>query len=166
MSDAAVTPESRHARKERTRRAILDAALARIEGEVRRFRGRAERPTLTDVLATFVMPFVFVVLMFMSVMTGATHLLNAVVEEKMSKISEVLVGSIEPFKLLLGKLLGVTGDARLAIDTHAGDLVAQDPVGEGDVQLWPSTNEAGSGIVAADDAAEWAGVTDLQLPFP
>ena len=62
----------------------------------------------TDVLATFVMPMVFLVLMFMSVMTGAQHLLNAIVEEKMSKISEVLVGSIEPFKLLLGKLLGVT----------------------------------------------------------
>ena len=63
----------------------------------------------TDRIATFVMPFVFLFLMFMSVMTGAQHLLNAIVEEKMSKISEVLVGSIEPFKLLMGKLLGVTG---------------------------------------------------------
>lgn len=62
----------------------------------------------TDPIATFVMPFVFLFLMFMSVMTGAQHLLNAIVEEKMSKISEVLVGSIEPFKLLMGKLLGVT----------------------------------------------------------
>lgn len=62
----------------------------------------------TDRIATFVMPFVFLFLMFMSVMTGAQHLLNAIVEEKMSKISEVLVGSIEPFKLLMGKLLGVT----------------------------------------------------------
>jgi len=62
----------------------------------------------TDKISTFVMPFVFLLLMFMSVMTGSQHLLNAVVEEKMSKISEVLVGSIEPFKLLMGKLLGVT----------------------------------------------------------
>jgi ABC-2 type transport system permease protein len=61
----------------------------------------------TDAITTFVMPFIFMILMFMSVMTGAQHLLNAIVEEKMSKISEVLVGSIEPFKLLLGKLLGV-----------------------------------------------------------
>lgn len=31
MSDAAVTPETRHARKERTRRAILDATLAQAD---------------------------------------------------------------------------------------------------------------------------------------
>jgi ABC-2 type transport system permease protein len=63
----------------------------------------------TDAIATFVMPMVFLFLMFISVMTGAQHLLNAIIEEKMSKISEVLVGSIEPFKLLMGKLIGVTG---------------------------------------------------------
>jgi ABC-2 type transport system permease protein len=79
----------------------------------------------TDRLAAFVMPFVFVVLMFMSVMTGATHLLNAVVEEKMSKISEVLIGSIEPFRLLLGKLLGVTAvSVLLAAIYFAGGVFA------------------------------------------
>ena len=79
----------------------------------------------TDAITTFVMPFVFLFLMFMSVMTGAQHLLNAIVEEKMSKISEVLVGSIEPFKLLLGKLLGVTGvSLLLALIYFAGGMFA------------------------------------------
>lgn len=73
----------------------------------RQLDGKVVEARKTDAIATFVMPFVFLFLMFMSVMTGAQHLLNAIVEEKMSKISEVLVGSIEPFKLLLGKLLGV-----------------------------------------------------------
>ena len=73
----------------------------------RQLDGKVAEARKTDAIATFVMPFVFLFLMFMSVMTGAQHLLNAIVEEKMSKISEVLVGSIEPFKLLLGKLLGV-----------------------------------------------------------
>lgn len=75
----------------------------------RQLDGSAAEARETDKIATFVIPFVFLFVMFMSVMTGAQHLLNAIVEEKMSKISEVLVGSIEPFKLLLGKLLGVTG---------------------------------------------------------
>jgi len=58
-------------------------------------------------------------------MTGAQHLLNAIVEEKMSKISEVLVGSIEPFKLLLGKLLGVMGvSVLLAMIYFAGGIFA------------------------------------------
>lgn len=95
----------------------------------------AERET--DRLATFVMPFVFVVLMFMSVMTGATHLLNAVVEEKMSKISEVLVGSIEPFKLLLGKLLGVTAVSVLLASIYfAGGVFAIFQSGRWDLLRW------------------------------
>jgi ABC-type Na+ efflux pump permease subunit len=36
------------------------------------------------------------------------QLLNAVLEEKMSRISEVLLGSVTPFELMLGKLLAST----------------------------------------------------------
>ncbi len=60
-----------------------------------------------DALARVAMPTFFLVLMFMSVMTSGTHLLNAIIEEKMSKISEVLLGSVTPFQLMAGKLLGV-----------------------------------------------------------
>jgi ABC-2 type transport system permease protein len=91
----------------------------------RQLDGSAGEARATDRIATFVLPFVFLFLMFMSVMTGAQHLLNAIVEEKMSKISEVLVGSIEPFKLLLGKLLGVTGVSfLLAAIYFAGGIFA------------------------------------------
>nr|MBA3949402.1 ABC transporter permease [Acidobacteriota bacterium] len=75
----------------------------------RKADGSVAEAVATDRLTTLAVPFIFMFLMFISVMTGTQHLLNAIVEEKMSKISEVLVGSIEPFKLLLGKLLGVTG---------------------------------------------------------
>jgi len=86
----------------------------------RQLDGSAAEARETDRIATFVMPFVFLFVMFMSVMTGAQHLLNAIVEEKMSKISEVLVGSIEPFKLLLGKLLGVAGVSLLLASIYVG----------------------------------------------
>src|SRR5262245_35659874 len=49
------------------------------------------------------------VMMYIAVLTGSMHLLNAVIEEKMSKISEVLLGSVTPVQLLGGKLLGVVG---------------------------------------------------------
>lgn len=62
-----------------------------------------------DEVARFGVPMFALVLMFMSVMTGAMHLLNAIIEEKMSKISEVLLGSLTPFQLLAGKLVGVVG---------------------------------------------------------
>lgn len=64
-----------------------------------------------DPIATFVAPFAVLFIMFLSVMSSAPQLLNAVIEEKMSRISEVLVASVSPFELLLGKLFGVTAVA-------------------------------------------------------
>ena len=60
-----------------------------------------------DELSKIGLPMFVLVLMFLAVMTGAMHLLNAIIEEKMSKISEVLLGSVTPMQLLAGKLLGV-----------------------------------------------------------
>ena len=45
-------------------------------------------------------------LIFMLVMTVAPAGLNNVLEEKMQKISEVLIAAVSPFQLILGKLLG------------------------------------------------------------
>jgi ABC-type Na+ efflux pump permease subunit len=50
-------------------------------------------------------------IVFFVVMTSAPQLLNTVIEEKMSKISEVLLGSITPFELMMGKLVGNVGVA-------------------------------------------------------
>jgi ABC-type Na+ efflux pump permease subunit len=59
--------------------------------------------------ATVIVPTVLMVLMFMVVVMGATPLMQGVVEEKMQRIAEVLLGSVKPFELMLGKLLGMTG---------------------------------------------------------
>jgi ABC-2 type transport system permease protein len=56
---------------------------------------------------TFIVPFAMMYLLFIAVMSAAPPLLTAVVEEKMSRISEVLIASIPPFHLMAGKLLGV-----------------------------------------------------------
>lgn len=62
-----------------------------------------------DALARVAIPMFVLVMMYIAVLTGSMHLLNAVIEEKMSKISEVLLGSVTPVQLLGGKLLGVVG---------------------------------------------------------
>lgn len=78
-----------------------------------------------DALARMAMPMFFLVMMFMSVMTSGTHLLNAIIEEKMSKISEVLLGSVTPFQLMAGKLLGVVGVSLLLTFVYlAGGIYA------------------------------------------
>ena len=87
-----------------------------------------------DELSTVGVPMFMIVLMFMSVMTGAMHLLNAVIEEKMSKISEVLLGSVTPFQLLAGKLLGVVAVSMLlAVVYFAGGIYALTSFGRVDL---------------------------------
>lgn len=58
-------------------------------------------------LQTFGLPFVLMYVLFLAVMMSAPHMMNAVIEEKMSRISEVLLASVTPFQLLAGKLIGI-----------------------------------------------------------
>jgi ABC-2 type transport system permease protein len=66
-----------------------------------------------DPVRSSVVPVVLMYVMFFVIMTSTPPLLNSVIEEKMSKISEVLLGSITPFELMMGKLLGQTAIAGL-----------------------------------------------------
>lgn len=54
-------------------------------------------------------PIGFVYLMFVAMMTVAQMLLSSTVEEKASRIFEVLLSSVTPGELMLGKLMGVAG---------------------------------------------------------
>jgi ABC-2 type transport system permease protein len=60
-------------------------------------------------IVAFLLPGGMVVLMFMVVMMGCAPLMQGVMEEKMQRIAEVLLGSVRPFPLMLGKLLGMAG---------------------------------------------------------
>lgn len=87
-----------------------------------------------DELSTVGVPMFMIILMFMAVMTGAMHLLNAVIEEKISKISEVLLGSVTPFQLLAGKLIGVVAVSMvLALVYFLGGIYAVISFGRADL---------------------------------
>jgi len=103
--------------KARLARAGIDAALATsltkrpkltTYGLIERHADGSTAPAQkVDAATRIAVPVFFTVLMFMSVMSNAQHLIHTVIEEKMSKISEVLLGSVTAFDLLLGKLLGI-----------------------------------------------------------
>jgi ABC-2 type transport system permease protein len=57
--------------------------------------------------ATFAMAYVMWFLLYMSILLYGVQVLGAVVEEKTTRIVEVLVSSLRPFELLAGKVLGV-----------------------------------------------------------
>lgn len=71
--------------------------------------GEVEEAEESNKMAEIAVPVALVMLMFMLVMMSTPVLLNNVLEEKMQKIAEVLVSSVEPFDLLMGKLLSAVG---------------------------------------------------------
>ena len=54
-------------------------------------------------------PAALMILMFMLILVGGTPAMQGVVEEKMQRIAEMMLGSIRPFELMMGKLLGLMG---------------------------------------------------------
>lgn len=96
MDVEAVAPLSRRA-------TVTTSALVE-----RRPDGSVSEAKRTSSIQTFVAPFALMYLLFIALMTSAPQLLNAIIEEKMSRISEVLISSITPFQLMAGKLLGVS----------------------------------------------------------
>ena len=78
-------------------------------GLLDRTSGGAVRAAQTvDKIRTIGVPVTFMFVLFIIVMTTTPQLLNSVLEEKMSRISEVLLGSVTPFQLMLGKLVAST----------------------------------------------------------
>jgi ABC-2 type transport system permease protein len=57
----------------------------------------------------FLLPAAFGVLLLMGVMSGGGQLLNSMVEEKSSRVVEVLLSAVSPMELMAGKLLGQMG---------------------------------------------------------
>ena len=69
--------------------------------------GKVEKAKRDNELVTFGIPFACMMLIFLLIMMTTPSLLNQILEEKMQKISEVLVSSVTPFQLLMGKLIGI-----------------------------------------------------------
>ncbi|MEY3001074.1 MAG: hypothetical protein RL648_1288 [Verrucomicrobiota bacterium] len=60
-------------------------------------------------MASFLIPFGLVMLIFISIQMTTPVLLNSVIEEKMQRIAEVLLSSLTPYQLLMGKLMAGVG---------------------------------------------------------
>jgi len=58
-------------------------------------------------LTRFMTPFAFMFLLFMGTMTISQGLLTSVIEEKSSRVVEVLLSAVSPTQLMAGKILGM-----------------------------------------------------------
>ena len=80
--------------------------------------GDVERQTSTGFNQA--VPFVFVGLLVFGVMIGAQTLLTSTVEEKSSRVVEVLLSAVSPLELMAGKILGQMAVSLLVLALYVG----------------------------------------------
>ena len=73
--------------------------------------------------AAFFLAYGLVIIMFIAMLPTGVQVMSSVVEEKSNRILEVLVSSVRPFDLLLGKVLGVGAASLLQLAIWAGSAL-------------------------------------------
>jgi len=99
----------------------LDRALVNELGTVPRVQSttvsdEGERRTVGGF--NFALPIIFLVLLMMGVMGSGQGLLTTVIEEKSSRVIEVLLSAVSPMQLMAGKLLGHMAITMLAMSVY------------------------------------------------
>jgi ABC-2 type transport system permease protein len=69
---------------------------------------------------TRVLPFIMGFLLFLGIMMGGQSLMTSTIEEKSSRVVEVLLAAVSPVELMAGKLLGQLGVGLLMMAVYVG----------------------------------------------
>jgi ABC-2 type transport system permease protein len=93
LTDAGLDPV---AVRELTRRVGLKTLKLGKGGEETRDQGQ-----------TFILAYVFVMIIYMTVLMYGMYVMRGVLEEKSSHVVEVIISTVKPFELMLGKILGI-----------------------------------------------------------
>jgi ABC-2 type transport system permease protein len=150
LRDAMAEALSReHRRAEYGRRGVdpalvgqVEAARARVVDLNPRKAAGEEQVGLADQLRQWA-PSVFVYLLWIAVFAVSQMLLNSLIEERSNRILEVLVSSVTPLQLMVGKLLGVAAVGAVMALAWIGSLVL--------VTAW-MVGSSGIAAVAPDSA--------------
>lgn len=114
------------------REAIIEARLQASGVDPARVKGLTvvEQPTSrtvsadgeqkTNEILNAVLPAVFMALLLMSVLTSGQYLLTSTVEEKSSRVVEVLLSALSPMELMTGKILGQMAVGLIVLALYAG----------------------------------------------
>ncbi len=93
LTDAGLDPE---AVQELTRRVGLKTLKLGKGGEETSDRGQ-----------TFMLAYVFMMIIYVTVLMYGVYVMRGVLEEKSSHVVEVIISTVKPFELMLGKILGI-----------------------------------------------------------
>lgn len=78
-----------------------------------------ESRAMGEILSVMI-PMGLVILMLMVILIGAIPLTQGIIEEKQQRIAEVLLGSVSPFQLMMGKVLGLVATSGTLIIIYLG----------------------------------------------
>ncbi len=67
-----------------------------------------------------ILPFAFMALLLMGIMAGGQTMLTSTIEEKSTRVVEVLLSAVSPMELMAGKLLGAVAISLLMIGLYLG----------------------------------------------
>ncbi|MBN1805859.1 MAG: ABC transporter permease [Sedimentisphaerales bacterium] len=86
---------------------LRNVAVERVE--IGSAEGRDRVQSKTDNVMKMMIPFFFMYLMFLGIFISGQQIISSVIEEKNSRIIEVLLSAVSPFELMAGKILGLAG---------------------------------------------------------
>ena len=99
-------------------RAALDALLRVPRQPSTTVSPDSERATVRGF--NRILPFAFMALLLMGIMAGGQTMLTSTIEEKSTRVVEVLLSAVSPMELMAGKLLGAVGISLLMISLYLG----------------------------------------------
>jgi len=83
----------------------VDAAIGRVSLEVEKATNDPKKKQ--NGISALLMSFSLVFLIYMSLIFYGIYVLRGVLEEKSNRIVEIVVSSVKPFELMMGKILGI-----------------------------------------------------------
>ena len=103
-------------------RAAIDALLQVPRQSSTTVSADSERETVRGF--NNLLPLAFMVLLIMGIMAGGQTMLTSTIEEKSTRVVEVLLSAVSPMELMAGKLLGAVAISLLMIGLYVGLGVA------------------------------------------
>jgi ABC-2 type transport system permease protein len=121
LEEAVVTAVRRlRAKKAGIDAASLEILFARVGFEAEHTTGTA---TATSGAASFALGYAVMFVLYIGILLYAVNVMRSVVEEKSSRVIEIMVSTIKPFPLMLGKILGVGSVGLLQLAVWVGMAV-------------------------------------------
>ena len=99
-------------------RAALDALFQVPQRSATTVGPENERETVRGFNS--LLPMAFMILLFMGIMAGGQTMLTSTIEEKSSRVVEVLLSAVSPMELMAGKLLGAVAISLVMIGVYVG----------------------------------------------